>query len=213
LKGFEKVSLAPGETKEISIVLDKRAFAFYNTAVNDWHVESGGFDILIGASSADIRLCGSVKVASTAPDAPIPDYSKTAPCYFTGAIADVPDSQFEAVLGRPVPPPEKDKSLPIVLTDNLENSAHTKWGGRFVRLITFIMNRFDKGPNAVMMKAVALQTPFRSFIAMSGGLFNNKMAEGLLRILNSDKTCKGFRMLFGGIPHVLINLKKFLKTM
>jgi len=213
LKGFEKVFLAPGETKEVSIVLDKRAFAFYNTAISNWHVESGGFDILIGASSADIRLCGSVKVASTAQDAPIPDYTKTAPCYFTGEVSDVPNGQFEAVLGRPIPPAEKDKSLPIVITDNLENAAHTKWGGRFVRLITFIMRRFNKGPNAVMMMAVALQTPFRSFIAMSGGLASMKMMDGLLRILNGDKPFKGFRMLFGGIPHVLINLKKFLKTM
>lgn len=213
LKGFEKVHLAPGESKQIKVTLDKRAFAYYNTAIHDWHVESGVFDILVGASSADIKLKSSVDINSTLPDAPIPDFRKSAPSYYTGDITTVPDAQYEALLGYPIPPTEKDKSLPIVITDNFENCAHTKWGGRLVRLITFIMNRFGKGPNAVMMKAVALQTPMRAFVAMSGGLFTTRMADGLLQILNGDKTCQGFRMLLGGVPHVLLNLKKLLKTM
>ena len=212
LKAFEKVSLEPGEEKEISIVLGKRAFAYYNTAVHDWHVETGVFDILIGASSADIRLSGSLKVSSTAPDAPIPDLRETAPCYYTGEVADVTAGQFEALLGSHVPPVTKDKSLPIDMTDNLENAAHTKWGSRFGRFISFILRRMDKGENAVMMNAIALQTPFRSFVAMSGGLFSPRMAEGLIRILNGDRPLKGFGMLLGGVPHAVLNIKKLLKT-
>lgn len=212
LKGFEKVTLDPGEEKEISILLDKRAFAFYNTAIHDWHVETGVFDILVGASSADIRLSASVKVAASAPDVPIPDYRETAPCYYTGEVSDVPVEQFEALLGFPVPPAIKDKALPIEITDNLENAAHTKWGGRFGKFISFLLRRMDKGENAVMMNAIALQTPFRSFVSMSGGLFTLRMAEGLLRILNGNKPLKGLRMLLGGVPHAVINFKKLLKT-
>ena len=66
LKGFEKVSLRPGETKKVFFSLDKRAFAYYETAINDWFVEYGEFEIMIGASSRDIRLSGSVYVNSEA---------------------------------------------------------------------------------------------------------------------------------------------------
>jgi beta-glucosidase len=66
LKGFEKVSLKPGETKKVFFSLDKRAFAYYETAINDWFVEYGEFEIMIGSSSRDIRLSGSVYVNSEA---------------------------------------------------------------------------------------------------------------------------------------------------
>ena len=56
LKGFEKVSLAPGEVKSVSFTLDSRSFAYYNTSLHRWYVENGAFEILVGASSRDIRL-------------------------------------------------------------------------------------------------------------------------------------------------------------
>lgn len=65
LRDFAKVELAPGETKTVSFTLGKRAFAYYNTTIHDWHVETGDFDILIGRSSRDIVLSESVKVEST----------------------------------------------------------------------------------------------------------------------------------------------------
>ena len=55
LKGFAKVYLEPGEEKKVTVELDDRAFAFWNTATNDWSVESGEYKILVGASSEDIR--------------------------------------------------------------------------------------------------------------------------------------------------------------
>ena len=65
LKGFEKVELQPGESKEVSFVLDKRAFAYWNTDLGDWHVETGEFTIEVGQSSRDIDVCGTVTVNST----------------------------------------------------------------------------------------------------------------------------------------------------
>jgi len=65
LKGFEKVELEPGEEKIVSFILDKRAFAYYNTELKDWHVESGEFEILVGRSSRDIVLRERVIVNST----------------------------------------------------------------------------------------------------------------------------------------------------
>ena len=65
LKGFEKVALEPGEEKEVSFTLDKRSFAYWNTRIHDWHVESGAFAIEIGHSSRDIALRAEVNVQST----------------------------------------------------------------------------------------------------------------------------------------------------
>lgn len=66
LKGFEKVELNPGEEKTVTFDLSKRAFAYYNTEIGDWHVESGEFEILVGRSSKQIELTETVKVNSTA---------------------------------------------------------------------------------------------------------------------------------------------------
>jgi beta-glucosidase len=65
LKGFEKLKLQPGEEKEVVFELEKRAFAYYNTDLKDWHVESGEFEILVGSSSKDIKLRETIKVIST----------------------------------------------------------------------------------------------------------------------------------------------------
>lgn len=65
LKGFAKVMLQPGETQTISIPLDFRAFAFYHPEHRQWITEDGEFDILIGASSADIRHKLAVTLQST----------------------------------------------------------------------------------------------------------------------------------------------------
>jgi beta-glucosidase len=65
IKGFTKVSLEPGEEKTVSFTLDKRAFAYYETAVHDWVVASGEFVIELGSSSRDIRLEAPIIVEST----------------------------------------------------------------------------------------------------------------------------------------------------
>lgn len=64
LKGFEKVYLEPGEEKTVRFTLDRRAFAYYEPEVQDWVVEEGEFEILVGASSRDIRLSERVTVRS-----------------------------------------------------------------------------------------------------------------------------------------------------
>jgi beta-glucosidase len=65
LKGFAKVELQAGETKSVSIKLDFRAFAYYHPEYKQWITEDGDFDILIGASSADIRCRLTATLAST----------------------------------------------------------------------------------------------------------------------------------------------------
>lgn len=65
LKAFAKVALKPGETKTVSLHLDFHAFAYYHPAYRQWITEDGEFDLLIGASSADIRCTQTVTLQST----------------------------------------------------------------------------------------------------------------------------------------------------
>lgn len=65
LKGFSKVPLAAGEKKTVTFVMDKRSFAYYQIELGDWYVKSGEFDLLIGASSKDIRLRKTVHVTGS----------------------------------------------------------------------------------------------------------------------------------------------------
>jgi beta-glucosidase len=62
LKGFAKVSLSPGETKQVTVNLDRRAFSYYDVKKHDWVVEPGDFDVYVGRSSAQIELTGKVAV-------------------------------------------------------------------------------------------------------------------------------------------------------
>lgn len=65
LKGFEKISLEPGEEKTVSFILGERAFAHYEIRNKDWFVESGDYTIYIGSSSRDIRLEETIKMTGT----------------------------------------------------------------------------------------------------------------------------------------------------
>ena len=55
LKGFSKVWLEPGETKTVSVDLDRSALSFFDAARHEWVAEPGRFDVLVGSSSQDIR--------------------------------------------------------------------------------------------------------------------------------------------------------------
>ena len=56
LKGFKKVSLNPGEEKNVEFTIDKKELSFFDPKLKDWTAESGEFEILIGSSSQDIKL-------------------------------------------------------------------------------------------------------------------------------------------------------------
>ena len=213
LRAFNKVYLEPGEEKEISAELSKRAFAYYNVNIMDWHVESGEFDIMVGASSRDIRLEATVNVTSTA-EAEVPDYRKTAPCYYMADVQDIPDSAFEAVLGRAIPSPTLDITAPITLANSLGDARYTKWGGRINSLLNTAMDAiFDPSDSmSGMLKAMALEIPIRNFVTMSAGVFSAEMAEGLLMILNSQGAGKGLGKILKGLVGAIKNIPELLKA-
>lgn len=65
LRDFAKVSLEPGESKTVTMELDSRAFSYYHTGIHDWYAEDGSYEILVGASSRDIRLRESIQITGT----------------------------------------------------------------------------------------------------------------------------------------------------
>lgn len=214
LRAFEKVFLKAGEEKKVSVELSKRAFAFWNININDWMVETGEFDILIGASSRDMRLSKTITVEST-DIVKIPDYRESAPAYYTADINNMNGSQFEAVYGKSMPSSEINRTKKIDIYCCINDAKYTKWGGKIAKLIQFIMTKMGSAENGdgAMLAAMATQIPIRNFVQMSMGVFSPKMAEGLINILNDDEsTFIGINKIFWRIGSVLIKLPKLLKS-
>jgi beta-glucosidase len=216
LRGFKKVFIKAGEEAEVSIELDKRAFAFFNVNTNDWFVESGDFDILVGASSRDIKLSATVSVEGTA-DGEIPDYRESAPNYYNN-IAAITRDDFTAVyatVNGELPSPDIDEDKPIDKYCCLNDARHTKWGGRICRLIEKIMSKMGSAENGdgKMLAAMATQIPIRNFVAMSMGAFSAKQAEGLMWILDDKRsTFRGFNRIFWRLGATIAKLPKLLKS-
>ena len=101
LKGFVKVYLEPGESKECTIPFDKYSFRYFNVKTNKFEVEEGDYEILVGASSVDLRLRGMIHRHGTTEDLPYQDLNLEH--YKTGDIKDVPDEEFMALLGHDIP--------------------------------------------------------------------------------------------------------------
>lgn len=62
LKGFRRVELAPGQSQSVTMTLDRAALSFFSTERDDWVAEPGAFEVLVGASSQDIRLKGTFEL-------------------------------------------------------------------------------------------------------------------------------------------------------
>ena len=214
LRAFKKVFLEPGEEQEVSLELSKRAFAFYNVELGDWMVETGEFDILVGASSRDIRLSATMTVTSTV-DAVIPDYRESAPAYYTADLEGMKGAQFEAVYGHSLPNPNPDTTKKIDLYCCLNDARHTKWGGRLCGLIEGVMSKVGSAENGdgKMLAAMATQIPIRNFIAMSMGVFSPEMADGLLMMLNDDESSfAGFSKIFWRLGGALTRLPALIHS-
>ncbi|MEK6282392.1 MAG: glycoside hydrolase family 3 C-terminal domain-containing protein [Acidobacteriota bacterium] len=65
LQGFGKIELKPGETKRVKVMLNRRAFSYYDVDAKQWRAEPGDFEILVGPSSAQIELRGKVTLSAT----------------------------------------------------------------------------------------------------------------------------------------------------
>ncbi|MDX9864773.1 MAG: glycoside hydrolase family 3 C-terminal domain-containing protein [Anaerolineaceae bacterium] len=194
LKGFARVSLQPGEETVVMLELDSRAFAFYDTMRHDWIVEAGTFEILVGASSRDIRLKTMIEAGSeTAGGQQHPVYRH----FPKGAVID--KAEFEALLGRPVPPNEIEKKGSYTLNTPLYDLRGSAVGRRLYKMIQkqaagMIVGQEDTS-TALMMQSMIKDMPLRNLLMMSGGRLNANVLEGMLLLMNA-KFLKGMLVLF-----------------
>lgn len=208
LKGFVKIHLDPGEEKKVTVELDDRAFAFWNTATEDWCVESGEYKILVGASSRDIRLEAAAKMKSE-DDETIVDLKESAGVYFDGDPARAREDDFKVIYGG------EFKLAPEITSDSLNNSIERS---KDKGLAKFIYNTVDLamkpkgGVGSSMITNTIMQTPIRNYVSMSNGLFTEDMADGLLEVFEGKDVAKGVGKIAKGVPNALVNLKSLLKS-
>lgn len=198
LKGFKKVYLEPGEEKDVTISLDSRAFAYYNVAINDWHVESGDFRILVGASSRDIKLETIVNVTSGNPSAPIPDYRESAPCYYDIANTDeIPVEQFEALYGKKVIENTPFAKGELSSYNTIGQCNVSPFGKFMYGLCVGVVNlvaKFTENPDMLINSVNDM--PYRTIAAWSMGIISDRSLDGLVDMLNGKKG--GFRRFLKG---------------
>ena len=208
LKNFVKVYLEPGEEKKITVELDDRAFAFWNTEINDWCVESGEYRILVGASSRDIRLEATVKMKSS-DDETIVDMRETESVYFDGDPARASEDDFKVIYGG------EFKTAPEITAYSMNNSIENSKDKGLAKAIynaVDIAMRPKGGIGSNMMANTIMQTPIRNYVSMSNGLFTEDMADGLLKVFEGKDVAKGVGKIAKGVPNALINLKSLLKS-
>lgn len=206
LKGFKKVYLQPGETKEITISFDDKTFRYFNVKTNQWEIEDAEYEIMIGASSVDIRLKGNLHVEGTG--APVPYEKEKLPSYYYGKVSNVSLEEFEHLMGRKVPNPKWDRSKPLGYNDTIAQCQYAKGGfARFafhlIKFAHWFLRKIGKRSTANLIIMSVYHMPFRGISRMTGGMINMPMLDGLLMIVNGH--------FFKGLNYFLKQRKLMLK--
>ena len=200
LKGFVKVELEPGESAVKELTLSRRSFAYYNVLAKDWRVEAGEFEILVGASSRDIRLEGKVSVTAKACD--IPNYRTSAPAYYDiASLTRYPEADYEALLGRKAEKYVQPKRGEYTMLTCMGQLNH----GVIARLVKYLGHKYSVSllpkdtpySQIKMVRAGALDMPIRNTYAMSSGAVDYLMTCGLLDLVNGRFFRGLFRLIKG----------------
>jgi beta-glucosidase len=177
LAGFARVHLDPGQSARVEVALGRRAFAVWDVVAGDWLVEAGDFEILVGASSTDLRSSAVVTIASDDVVAPV---APTA-----GPVAT--DAAFAALLGRPIPTPAPAR--PFTRLSTGADLTTSVLGRGIVALLRRAMARQFAGSVSEgldeMVDSVLAGMPLRAFVVLTPGLTFG-MLDRLLAVLNGD---------------------------
>ncbi len=190
LKGFEKVFLKAGEEKQVTVTLDRRAFAYYDTDLGDWNVEDGVYHILVAASSRDIRLKGSVKIHPAHP-VEIRDRSAELPSYYSGDVQNVSDAEFEKLIGYEVPPKALPEGTVFDANSTLADADGTRWGSRINKVVSAVVQRIPLDGlvgDSEMAESIVKEMPVRKLMMMTSGIVNEEMCNDVLKILNDESS-------------------------
>ena len=193
LKGFAKVSLNPGEKKQVTIALNNRSFAVWSILENDWVVEGGNYEVRIGASSRDIRLTAEVQKAGSVAN---PYEGVVFAPYYSGEVQSVSDESFASLLGHAIPAAKWDRNAPIGFNDTISQGEYLEGGiGKgiynliaFVRNVLMALEKKELGNNVMFV----MNLPWRGVARMSGVL-SDEQVLALIDMINRRKG--GFRSL------------------
>ena len=198
LKGFAKVFLKAGESKDVTLPLDDKAFRYFNTVTGKFEIDGGSYELQVGASVEDIRLTAAIQVEGTS--APRSEDAAKLPSYAGGSIRNVPDGEFSALLGTPIPDGKwagtiqaNDAIAQLYYAKSLK--ARLAW-----KIMTGLLNKsIEKGEPDLNITFI-YNMPIRAIGKMAGGMVSQDMCDGILDIVNGHAIgfFKGLGKLIGG---------------
>ena len=201
LKGFARVTLAPGEKQRITIMLDDKAFRFWNVKANRWEIEGGEYELLVGASVEDIRLCEKISVHGTATVHPYED--KDLDCYYKGDVLHVSDADFEKLLGHPIP---KGKTkIDRNLTLGELNHARSPLGWLVWLVLTILLDASYKRGKPDLNILFQYNMPLRALAKMTNGAISMGMVDGIVMELQGFWILGLVRVIYEAIKNVVLN--------
>ena len=201
LKGFAKVPLRPGESRTVAIPLDDKAFRYWNTQTNRWEVEGGQYELRVGASSADIRLTAAVEI--TGSDVPDPYAGKTLPHYKTGSVQNVPDTEWETLLGHAIP---QDKiKIDRNMTLGELNHSRSPLGWLIWAVLTALLNASYKKGKPDLNILFQYNMPLRALAKMTGGAISMGMVDGLVMELQGFWIIGLVRVIYEAVKNQILN--------
>lgn len=219
LKGFAKVFLKAGESKEVRIDFDDKTFRYWNTNTDKWEIEGGIYNIMVGASVADIRLSDTLEVKGT--DAPNPYDPAELPSYYSGNTSDVSDEEFEKLLKHPIPSSHyhfiKKNRIEVGYNTTVEELRYARgWTGRlFSWAIRFAIKTLKAFGNVTMANTLIMGVqyqPMRGISRMTGGKLCWYKLNGLITMFNGH-FFKGLKEFFAGGKKQKKEEQAFLKKM
>ena len=198
LKGFAKVFVKAGESKEVTIKLDDKAFRYFNEKTNRFEIDGGEYEVMVGASVADIRLCGTVSVEGTG--AKPAKGTGTLPHYENGDIKNISDAEFEKLLGHPIPDGSWSGTLQMNDAICQLYYARSLKARLAYKVMTSMLNKSIKKGKPDLNIIFIYNMPFRAIGKMAGGMVSQKMCESIVQIINGHGVafCKGVVGLIGG---------------
>ena len=208
LKGFAKVFLKAGESREVRIPFDDKTFRYWNVRTGRWEIEGGAYQIMIGASCADIRLQTGVNVEGTTEEYPY--FTNRMPAYYSGLIQQVDDQEFEALLGTKIPSGKWAGEL--TANDAICQMYYAKSAiARFAyKKLTQMKKKSEDAGKPDLNILFIYNMPFRAIAKMTGGMVSSEMVDGIVTMVNGH-LFRGLKKTVGGFFRNRRLNKKYLK--
>ena len=201
LKAFARVPLTAGESRTVTLPLDDKAFRYWNTRTDCWEVEGGRYEVRVGASSADIRLTANVDIRGT--NAPDPYAGKALPHYRSGSVQNVPDAEWEALLGHPIP---QDKvKIDRNMTLGELNHSRSPLGWLIWAVLTALLNASFKKGKPDLNVLFQYNMPLRALAKMTSGAISMGMVDGIVMELQGFWIIGLVRVIYEAVKNVILN--------